>query len=395
MQATDKAGNTTSQTWRVDNGPAGTITTTHDTEGNLLTDGRYTYTWDAKNRMTSVARVSQSSPPASDVWTFQYDGQNRRISESKNGQPVRTWVWNGTQILEERSVNNTKQRRWTGGLENLTATNQQTAKHLLITDHLGSTRAVADGTAGTTTASYAFSPWGKRNRISGSEDFSHGYTGHLWHESGLSLAVYRPYDPVAGRWSSRDPIQERGGTHLFCFASNNPINRLDYNGLQTEQSFVHHYFFGGGSPFDLLANGYSSQLKAGVRSTQDQITKSTLDEIARLACRANPEQAQITVNRDDSRRVTHPNITGYIFAVGDTTLITTFEGELNVYCPCGNYTFGGVRRNSIDDEFTDPLDLDEFSLGLWPGDGNLPFSSPYKITASWSDEPFIFSSSYR
>ncbi len=233
MQATDKAGNTTSQTWQVNNGPAGTATTTHDPEGNLLTDGTYTYTWDSKNRMTSVARVSQSSPPASDVWTFQYDGQNRRIAESKNDQPVRTWVWNGTSILEERTVaGGTKQRRWNGGLENLTASNQSTGKRLLITDHLGSTRVSVDG-SGTTTASYAFTPWGKRSRIiTGSEDLSSGYTGHLWHESGLSLAVYRPYDPETGRWPSRDPIQEKGGLNLFAASVNNLINRKDYLGLQ-------------------------------------------------------------------------------------------------------------------------------------------------------------------
>lgn len=197
MQATDKAGNTTSQTWRVDNGPAGTVATTHDAEGNLLTDGRYTYAWDAKNRMTSVTL-------GADTWTFQYDGQNRRIAESKNGQAVRTWVWNKTQIVEERSVaDGAKQRRWTGGVELLDSTNQSTGKRLLITDHLGSTRTAVDGPTGTTTASYTFTPWGKRSRIAGTEDLSSGYTGHLWHESGLSLAVYRPYDPETGRWPSK------------------------------------------------------------------------------------------------------------------------------------------------------------------------------------------------
>jgi RHS repeat-associated protein len=234
MQATDKAGNTTSQTWHVDNGPAGTATTTHDTEGNLLTDGRYTYTWDAKNRMTSVTL-------GPDIWNFLYDGQSRRIAESKNGQAVNAWVWNNTQIMEERYADGTKQRRWTGGVEFLDASSQQTGKRLLITDHLGSTRVAVDGTTGATAASYAFSPWGKRNRISGSEELSNGYTGHLWHESGLSLALYRPYDSETGRWPSRDPIGESGGKNIYNYCSGNSLNFLDYSGESPVDDIAHSF----------------------------------------------------------------------------------------------------------------------------------------------------------
>lgn len=227
MQATDKAGNTTSQTWRVDNGPAGTVTTTHDAEGNLLTDGRYTYTWDAKNRMTSVTL-------GSDTWTFQYDGQNRRIAESKNGLPVRMWVWSGSQIREERAANGSRQIRWKGGVVQL-INNQVIVKRIHLNDHLGSARAAVDGTDGSIIASYAFSPWGKRSRIAGTEDLSTGYTGHLWHESGLSLAVYRPYDPETGRWPSRDPILEVANLNLYMFAANDPIDSTDEIGLCCEK----------------------------------------------------------------------------------------------------------------------------------------------------------------
>jgi len=220
MEAKDNAGNTTTETWRVDNGPAGTTVPTHDAEGNLLSDGRYVFTWDARNRMSTVAE-------AATVWNFTYDGANRRISEAKNGQNQRKWVWEGTDIREERLENGTKYCFWMGGVEICNANNQQIGKRLFIADHLGSTRVVVNGTTGTTTASYDFNPWGKRTRISGTEDWSGGYTGHLWHESGLSLAVYRPYDPGTGRWPSRDPIGERGGMNLYKMAANNPINLVD------------------------------------------------------------------------------------------------------------------------------------------------------------------------
>src|SRR5205085_1462461 len=95
MQAVDKAGNTTNETWRVDNGSEGPRALTYDIEGNLLTDGRRAYTWDGHNRMTGVTM-------GEGAWTFDYDGESRRISETKNGAPVRQWTWHGTRIMEER-----------------------------------------------------------------------------------------------------------------------------------------------------------------------------------------------------------------------------------------------------------------------------------------------------
>jgi integrase/recombinase XerD len=44
---------------------------------------------------------------------------------------------------------------------------------------------------------------------------------------------YRYYDPVTGRWPSRDPIGERGGINLYGCVGNRPINRIDIIGLST------------------------------------------------------------------------------------------------------------------------------------------------------------------
>jgi len=42
---------------------------------------------------------------------------------------------------------------------------------------------------------------------------------------------YRYYDPVTGRWPSRDPIGERGGVNLYGFVRNNGVTSLDYLGM--------------------------------------------------------------------------------------------------------------------------------------------------------------------
>jgi uncharacterized protein RhaS with RHS repeats len=41
---------------------------------------------------------------------------------------------------------------------------------------------------------------------------------------------YRHYDPVTGRWPSRDPIGERGGLNLYGFVGNNSLTVIDVLG---------------------------------------------------------------------------------------------------------------------------------------------------------------------
>jgi uncharacterized protein RhaS with RHS repeats len=48
---------------------------------------------------------------------------------------------------------------------------------------------------------------------------------------GVTYYAYRYYDPVTGRWLSRDPIEEEGGLNLYGFVSNNPSNKYDVLGL--------------------------------------------------------------------------------------------------------------------------------------------------------------------
>jgi len=51
---------------------------------------------------------------------------------------------------------------------------------------------------------------------------------------------YRYYDPITGRWPSRDPIQEQGGVNLYGFVFNDGLNssdRLGLHGLEYPQGW--------------------------------------------------------------------------------------------------------------------------------------------------------------
>ncbi len=49
-------------------------------------------------------------------------------------------------------------------------------------------------------------------------------------ETGLLYYGHRYYDPVNGRWQSRDPIGERGGVNLYGFVGNDGVGRWDILG---------------------------------------------------------------------------------------------------------------------------------------------------------------------
>jgi uncharacterized protein RhaS with RHS repeats len=50
----------------------------------------------------------------------------------------------------------------------------------------------------------------------------------------VTYYTYRYYDPLTGRWPSRDPIEEEGGVNLYGFVKNSGVNRWDLLGKETQ-----------------------------------------------------------------------------------------------------------------------------------------------------------------
>jgi RHS repeat-associated protein len=105
----------------------------------------------------------------------------------------------------------------------------------------------------TVRARYDYDPYGNVTKVSGDRDSVFLYTGHFWDgRNGLYLTLYRAYDPVLGRWLSRDPIEERGGINLYAYVGNNPIRLSDPLGLDWLDD-VSNYAAGTG---DYLSGGF-------------------------------------------------------------------------------------------------------------------------------------------
>ena len=65
-----------------------------------------------------------------------------------------------------------------------------------------------------------------------SHQITNTYTGREWDkETGLYYYRARYYDPMEGRFISKDPSGFEGGINLWAYVQNNPINRTDPSGL--------------------------------------------------------------------------------------------------------------------------------------------------------------------
>jgi RHS repeat-associated protein len=88
-------------------------------------------------------------------------------------------------------------------------------------------------------------------------------------ETGLYYYGYRYFDPLTGRWPSRDPIEERrGGPNLYGMCENNPINLWDLLGLDT---YLARRTLGGG-PAKSIGDFFAHQFAFVVDASSGKIT---------------------------------------------------------------------------------------------------------------------------
>jgi RHS repeat-associated protein len=116
---------------------------------------------------------------------------------------------------------------------NITANRELRTENTFHYDSNGNVILLTD-TQGRESARYAYDAFGKTLTATGSAARGNRYrfsTKPVEEESGLVYYGYRYYDPVTGRWPSRDPLGELGGINLFLFVNNCPLQRADAFGL--------------------------------------------------------------------------------------------------------------------------------------------------------------------
>jgi RHS repeat-associated protein len=202
---------------------------TFDANGNLTSDGQRTYAWDAENRLIGITYPGVSGKATA----FTYDGLGRRATISSTspggGATVTSYLWCGDDICQARNAGNSTIRSYYDEGEYLPGTPAQTLYYGI--DQIGSVRRVFASTSSTT--AYGYDPYGAPLQATAPmTDFF--FAGMFYNaDSRLYLTKYRAFDPLTGRWLSRDPIGEKTdpGANLYTYVRGNPITLADALGL--------------------------------------------------------------------------------------------------------------------------------------------------------------------
>ena len=212
----------------------------YDTDGNLLSDGVFTFTYDAANRLKTVSTNGIL------VLTNFYDAKSRRVRKV-TPDAATTFFYDDWNLIEERIAytNGTASAihyywgkdlsgtlQGAGGVGGLLYLTVNDSVYIPFYDNNGNITRYLDAT-GNTVAQYTYDAFGNTISQSGSlaNIFRHRFsTKYIDSETGLYYYGYRFYHPILMRWLNRDTIEEEGGVNLYAICANALIINFDILG---------------------------------------------------------------------------------------------------------------------------------------------------------------------
>ncbi len=245
-------------------------TFTYDADGNLTSDSLWTNTWNGENRRITVESRTGVAPVARvrEQWTLLVDGRwIERIVSTNNGTSyypslTNRYVWdnqvllavldhtNGVVVSFLRGLDLSGSLQGAGGVGGVLAVKagpsaqcgaMANTTHFTCYDGNGNVTALMNAATGEESARYEYAPFAERLRETGplaklnpirfSTQYADDVTGDVKYP-------FRDYDADAGRWLSRDPMEERGGANLYAFVNNAPTWKYDYLGLWTKSGVL-------------------------------------------------------------------------------------------------------------------------------------------------------------
>jgi RHS repeat-associated protein len=226
----------------------GSLNPVYDDDGNATSypvptdsSANSTLLWDSENRKIAATVDGITT-------TYYYDAQSRRIAHT-TGSDTTLYLYDTWNVIAEYTASGTLTKTLTWGMDlsqsmqgaggvggllavTETPTSGAPATYYPLYDGNGNITEYINQSA-TVVAHYEYDPFG--NTIVATEakanDFNYRFsTKPLDSATGFYYYGYRYYDPVTGRWPSRDPIEEKGGMNLYGFVRNFPIYAIDKDG---------------------------------------------------------------------------------------------------------------------------------------------------------------------
>ena len=296
----------------------GTFNYTYDNEGNRLTKTRISsatvddykteYTWDHRNRLTSVVLKNNSNAKKKDL-LYDYDHLNRLVRRKAdndgNGTIDQTDVYahDGYQIALQFSAASSanltaaslvKRYLWGVNQDELLA-DETVAGGVLwaATDHLGSVRDLLRLSGSTTSVANhltynAFGVLVSKSSATATDNTMFAYTGK-WTDavSQLQWNINRWYDAPAGKWISEDPIGfAAGDVNLYRYVHNGVTLFFDGFGLYEKCTIKVHVGHGARDAVEFADNAKNE----GADGSKG------FGKVAAIACNVNGSGADINAH---------------------------------------------------------------------------------------------------
>ncbi len=222
----DYAGNLTERVLRVES------TETNSTE-ELAGDHRTLFEYDHRNLATSIYHETSGQQVR-----FMYNGDGQRVSKTvrnESGTETSTFFVvdpNAPQdrVLEERDHDGALVSSF-GYLGSRVFSMMHAGRlSYLLSDRLGSIRALSDRD-GAVKERYEYDPFFRNPSGPLNAPNPYRFAGERFDaETGLVFMRARYYDPAIGRFISKDPSGIKGGSNMYRYVRNDPINLKDPSG---------------------------------------------------------------------------------------------------------------------------------------------------------------------
>ena len=204
---------------------------TYDANGNLLSDGKYTYSWTKGSLLEKVTGDGLEA-------VYTYDASGIRTSKKVNGITTE-YLTAGGSVLSEKK-NGVWQHYLYDGSGQLMAIRYKGADYYYVRNGLMTITGLVDAN-GASVVNYFYDSWGNMLNITGSlaaslgKDNPYRFKGYYYdEETGMYYLKSRYYQPEICRFISADVYiateLNTNGSNMYSYCKNNPVMLMDSDG---------------------------------------------------------------------------------------------------------------------------------------------------------------------